>query len=377
MRILIEHTFHNPYNPEKITGGVERYCHQLWSLLRENGQEVVLAVPSDTDSRFVDGETVVYVDRLSKSGAKALGKIASHKEWWTKIEQMSDSFDKVITNSELSSLAIFDCVKLIPKMVHINHFPFLATGCQMAFRYLLCCHFIRENGGRVLSSGSLTREKAEQTWAKKKDVIAEHYASAYSKITGSQSTHDGDVDVNIFPSDMQPLAKSNGKRILAVGRPEPGKKLTVAVKTLAILSQEGWECDMYITPYGKDFDQIVSLASETSVKVHVKRPHQEIMEAFSKSDCLLFTSKDETNGMTAFEAAASGCTVFYQTPEPDHFLKPSKAGIWLESFSPQGIAKQISGDLRPSSKTSIRSFFSSKYSNEAVANRIINQLTIG
>lgn len=372
MNILIEHTFHNPYDPERVTGGVERYCHQLWSLLRENGHNAVLAVPKDTDPRFVDGETVVYVDRLSKQAAKSIGKVASHKVWWNEIEKLSDGFDKVITNSELSSLAIMDCERLVPKMVHVNHFPFLATGCQMAFRYLLCCHFIRNGGGTVLSSGELTREKAEKTWATKRGVIAEHYPDAFSRIVENGPTHAGDIDVNIMPSDLASVTETSGKRVVAVGRPEPGKKLVLAANTLVSLAERGWECECYVTPYGKDFQKVTGILEDTLVKVHVKAPHSEIMKAFASADYLLFTSTDETNGMTAFEAAASGCTVLYQTPEPKHFLEPSGAGVWFE-----GGWKSLKEQDLPSSnksRSSIISFFNDNYSNKAVAKRILSWL---
>ena len=371
MKILIEHTFHNPYNPERVTGGVERYCHQLWSLLRENEHDAVLAVPKDTDPRYVDGETVVYIDRLSKQATKNIGKVASHKVWWKAIEKLSSDFDKVITNSELSSLAFMECEELASKVVHINHFPFLATGCQMAFRYLLCCHFIRNKGGLVLSSGELTRQKAEKTWTDKRGIIAEHYPDAFSRITEDGPTHAGDIDVNILPSDLEPTAKTNGKRVIAVGRPEPGKKLVLAANTLVSLAERGWECECYLTPYGKDFQKVMSILEDTQVTVHVKAPHAEIMKAFAAADYLLFTSTDETNGMTAFEAAASGCTVLYQTPEPKHFLEPSGAGVWFKDEW-----KSLETEDLPvcQSRASVTNFFASNYSDEAVSQRIMRWL---
>lgn len=374
MKILVEHTFHNPYNPEKVTGGVERYCHQLWQLLREAGHKAVLAVPADTDSRFLRKNEVVPVNRLSKQGAKEIGKVASHRVWWNEIEKLSEEFDVVVTNSELSSLSILDCEKLLPKILHVNHFPFLATGCQMAFRYMLCCQGIRMNGGKVVSSGAQTRVKAQQTWEDKKNVIAEHYPDAFSRFQFDGPLHDGDIDVNILPDDLASLKNSNGKKILAVGRPESGKKLVLAAKTLVTLGDLGYDCDMYITPYGKDYQKITEITEGTSVKVHVKVPHQEIMEAYASSDYLLFPSMDETNGMTAFEAASSGCTVFYQTPEPSHFLEPSGAGIHFSSNSPKVVAEIVQQTKPRVSRQELRTFFGVNYTNEKVVSRILGWL---
>ena len=372
-KILVEHSFHHPFNPEKVTGGTERYCYQLFSLLKQRGLDVKLAVPHDTDDRFVNDD-VIRLSRTSKQYATDNGKGAtSHRLWWAELDELSKDFDLVITNSELSSRSFVQYHRLPKKQIHINHFAFLCQGSQMGFRYLLMSQWVRQNGGRVLSSGEIPMLSANETWESKKEVIEKAYGDIIEKLEHfSPPLHDGVLDVNILPHDLQPL-KKGGKRVVVVGRPETGKRISLSAKVLVELANHGYDCDLFITPHGKEYEKVLETVANTSVNLHVGVSHNKIMAALASAGFLLFSSRDETNGLVAFEGATSGCKVFYSIPEPKHFLQPANAGIFFDDKSPKKIAQLIVDTEYPSDeeRQRQRDWYEKNYSMESVTDRIL------
>lgn len=371
-KILVEHNFHHPFNPERVTGGTERYCFQLFTLLKQKGYDAKFAVPGDTEDKFLAPD-IVKLGRKSRQYDNNLGKSTNHLLWWTEIDKLSLSYDLVITSTELSSRAFFKLKNLPPKQLHINHFAFLCLKSQMGLRYLLLCQYVREQGGKVLSSGEAPRLSAEAVWKEKKEVIVNSYNDVASLLKLDGALHDGDIDVNILPYDLQPLKEVSQNKVIAVGRSEKGKRMTLAAKTLVELSQKGFDCEIYTTPYGNELEIVKGIIENTSVKLHIGLAHNEVMAAFASAGMLVFASKDETNGIVAFEAASSGCKVFYSTPEPAHFLEPAKAGVRFEGNSPKKIAQLIESTPYPiiSERQSQRNWYANKYSDDEVAERIL------
>lgn len=371
-KILIEHNFHHPFNPEKVTGGTERYCYQLFTLLKQRGYDVTFVVPGDTEDRFL-ADDIIKLGRNSRQYDNDLGKCTNHSLWWAELDQLSLGYDLVVTATELSSRAFFKLKNLPPKQLHINHFAFLCQKSQMGLRYLLLCQYIREQGGKVLSSGTVPRLSAEAVWKEKRKVIVGSYYDVASLLKLDGDLHDGDIDVNILPYDLQSLIEVDEKRIIAVGRSEKGKRMPLAAKTLVELSRKGFDCEIYTTPYGNELEGVKEIIGGTEVKLNIGLAHAEIMKAFASTGMVLFASRDETNGIVAFEAASSGCTVFYSTPEPSHFLEPSNAGVKFEGNSPRKIAQLIDGMPYPtfSQRQATKEWFASQYSDDSVAEQIL------
>ena len=372
-KILVEHTFHHPFNPEKVTGGGERYCYQLFFLLKQGGHNVKLVVPLDTEDRFI-GEDVIRLCRASKHHVATVEhKPMRHDLWWKELEKMGEDYDVVITNSELSTQTFLDLEHLPKKQVHINHFAFLCRKSHMAYRYYVSGKWIRQNGGKVLSVGEVPMLKADAVWLEKEAIIKEICEDILQKVEPiAPPLHDGVLDVNILPYDLQPL-KKGGKRVVVVGRPETGKRINLSAKVLVELADQGYDCDLFITPYGKEYEKVLETVADTSVNVHAGATHDEIMAALASAGFLLFSSRDETNGLVAFEGATSGCKVFYSIPEPEHFLTPANAGIFFDDKSSKKIAQLIMDTEYPSDeeRQRQRDWYEKNYSMESVTDRIL------
>ena len=375
-KILVEHSFHHPYNPTVVTGGAERYCQQLYELLQLAYSGVKLYVSADTEDRFITSDTV-RSPRLSKQYyLDRDGKFFNHKKWWLELDAVSPDFDLVVTNSELSTQCYNQLSFLPERQSHINHFAFLCRRAQMSFRYMCAIQIIRAAGGNALVCGNVPMASADYWWSYKFDVIKKAYGHL-EPLAGwaKPPLHSGLIDVNILPSDRTELMESSGKKVLFVGRPEKGKRAGLAAKVLVDLSTRGYDCEMFITPYGADYLSVIETVKGSLVKLNVGAPHDQIMEAYSSSDLLFFPSRDEASGgLTAFEAASSGCRVLYTIPEPDYFLK-GHGGVFTEERTVNNLVDEVITTLAtPHSREDQKAYYENHYSDDAVLKRTIDTL---
>ncbi len=373
LRVLVEHNFHHPFNPTQVTGGTERYCFQLFTLLQSQPHlDVTFLVPADTKEEFIT-ENVIKSSCKSKQLLKELGHAVNHVNWWKEVDAISKDFDVVITNSELSSRSYFDRKQLPPTQVHINHFAYMCSLPQMSFRYLLASQYIRNSGALVLSSGDIAAKEADRTWKRREHIIKGCYPDLYSKLGEvGFPLHDGTIDVNILPYDLQPLAEA-GKKVVVVGRSHTGKRMPLAARVLKDLATRGYECELFTTPYGDQLEEVTQTLTGTPVKLLVGVPHSQIMSSLASCGFLLFLSKDETNGLVAFEAASSGCKVFHETPEPSPFLGPANSSILVKGNSPAKIADVIEKTPYPSleERQAQKDWYLANYSDQQVLKRIM------
>jgi len=382
MRILIEHTITTPYTPETPHGGTERFTHQALLALRAAGHDAWMFVTSDTDRSI---PFTINSGVVSPLKGKAEGDSITHyKEWYATLDVAARDFDYVILSTEFSSRSLFKNWSFYRKAVLINHFCHggMVRG-QAGFRFQWSGRWLRQCGGRCFSSGASNVANLNFMWNNPVTQKALIQYNEYVERLGIDRNIDlfeGWVDVNVIPHDRAEFALINQKKVIAIGRPVPEKNTLLAAQALSELADLGFECHIFTTDIGQDFEAIRQIGK---IKHHVNAPHAEIMRHVADARCLLFPSKSETNGIVAFEAASHGVPVIYQCDEPDFFLQPSGLGYkYQASKNKKEVVTalvQLAQEVQQSDEERYekRSYFDESYSEEALVKKLIGILPTG
>lgn len=387
MRILIEHTVTTPYQPGSPYGGTERFCHQAMLALRGAGHEADVFVTSDTDQSLPNihqsgiASTLTSAGRLKEDGTPKR-TFTDLVGWYTSLDNAAKNYDYVILNSAFNSYGLFERWSFMPKAVLINHFchPGMIEG-EGGLRLQLLGRWLRQMGGRCFSSGASNIVEMQKRWDKphKRERMLQTYKTWIDRcgIDVDQPLFEGWVDVNVIPHDRAEFSSINQKKIVAVGRPVKEKQMLNAALAMEQLGNLGFECHIFTTNIGEDFNAIQKV---NSIHHHVNRPHGEIMRHLADARCLLFPSKSETNGIVAAEAATHGVPVIYQCDEPDFFLQAAGLG---HKFAFSKNSRDVISSLTAMAQQVIqtdeeryekRSYFDEKYSETALAQKLINIL---
>jgi len=393
MRILIEHTVTTPYRPDAPHGGTERFCHQAMVALRKMGHEADVFCTTDTDRSLPNirlasvPSTLTTAGRTKPDGTK-LRTFTDLVGWYASLNEAAKDYDYVILNNAFNSYGLFYPIEFMKKSVLINHFchPGMIEG-EGGLRLQLLGRWLQQMGGRCFSSGSSNIVEMQKRWDKphKRERMLLAY-DTYIKRIGLNidlPLFEGWVDVNVIPHDRAEFALINQKKVIAIGRPVPEKNTLLAAQALAELADLGFECHVFTTDIGQDFDAIQQIASTGKIKHHVNTPHAEIMQHVADARCLLFPSKSETNGIVAFEAASHGIPVIYQCDEPDFFLQPSGLGHkYQASKNKKEVVTalvQLAQEVQQTDEERYekRSYFDESYSEEALVKKLIGILPTG
>lgn len=393
MRILIEHTVTTPYQPGSPHGGTERFCHQAMLALRGAGHEADIFVTSDTDQSLTFtcqsgiASTLTSAGRFKEDGTPKR-TFTDLVGWYTSLDKAAKNYDYVILNSAFNSYGLFERWSFMPKAVLINHFchPGMIEG-EGGLRLQLLGRWLRQMGGRCFSSGASNIVEMQKRWDKphKRERMLLTYKTWIDRcgIDVDYPLFEGWVDVNVIPHDRTEFVSINQKKVIAIGRPVPEKNTLLAAQALAELADLGFECQVFTTNIGRDFDAIRQIGKIGKIKHHINAPHAEIMQHVADARCLLFPSKSETNGIVAFEAASHGVPVIYQCDEPDFFLQPSGLGHKYEALKNKKevvtALVQLAQEVNQTDEERYekRSYFDESYSEEALVEKLIGILPTG
>lgn len=387
MRILIEHTVTTPYRPDAPHGGTERFCHQAMLALRQMGHKADVFCTTDTDHSLPNirlasvPSTLTTVGRTKPDGSP-LRTFTDLVGWYNSLNEASKDYDFVILNNAFNSYGLFYPMEFMTKSVLINHFchPGMIEG-EGGLRLQLLGRWLQQMGGRCFSSGASNIVEMQKRWDKphKRERMLLAY-DTYIKRIGLNvdlPLFEGWVDVNVIPHDRAEFALINQKKVVAIGRPVPEKNTLLAAQALSELAALGFECHVFTTDIGQDFEAIRQVPS---IKHHVNVPHATIMQHVADARCLLFPSKSETNGIVAFEAASHGVPVIYQCDEPDFFLQPSGLGHKYQASKNKkevvAALVQLAQEVQQTDEERCekRSYFEQSYSEAALVKKLLGIL---
>jgi glycosyltransferase involved in cell wall biosynthesis len=355
--------------------------------LRNLGHEADVFCSTDTDHGLPNirlasvPSTLTTAGRTKPDGSK-LRTFTDLVGWYNSLNEASKDYDYVILNNAFNSFGLFYPLAFMTKSVLINHFchPGMIEG-EGGLRLQLLGRWLQQMGGRCFSSGASNIEEMRKRWEKphKRERMLLVY-DTYIKRIGLDINRDlfeGWVDVNVIPHDRAEFALINQKKVVAIGRPVPEKNTLLAAQALANLADLGFECHIFTTDIGDDFDAIRQIKG---IQHYVNTPHAHIMQHVADARCLLFPSKSETNGIVAFEAASHGVPVIYQCDEPDFFLQPSGLGHKYQASKnkKEVIASLVqmaqSIEQTDEERYEKRSYFDEAYSEQALVNKLLNIL---
>lgn len=324
MKILIEYSVAKTYNANRPGGGVERFCHQLFTLLKKR-YDVEMIVPSDTpETELADG--LIWGPWESGNAVKLRKEKMKWKLIYQTLDEMAENFDVVIINSDYTS-SVIPKMKNLHKVIQINHSPHLFKASMMFFGLINNILVTRDRGGLCLGSGPTTESRIqtslirESTRKHLRKQVPEH-------IKIDRGILDGFLDVNFLPNLPNSVDKFS-KKITFVGRAGKDKGADVALKVFSELPDFDRELIVAKNSFVnlEILDELIEEAKNKEVKLTVNPDHEYIIDRLSSSSILFFPSKYETNGIVAFEGAVNGCKVVYDLDEPEHFLNVAQCGF--------------------------------------------------
>lgn len=390
MKILIEHTVSVPYNPKVVTGGTERFSQQLLKALRDAGHDAQMFVTADTGKfphtvhSFVPS-TAVTVGRTYEDGSprKSFTNLIG---WYESIEKIHHEYDYIVLNSAFHSHGLLNHWGFLSKSLLINHFCHggMLQG-ESGLRFQLLARWMQQLGGRVFSSGQSNIDELKSIWENPhiNNRILTQYADKIKKfgIDIERPMFEGWFDVNVLPHDLGPVKKIKAKKVVAIGRPVREKQIITAAKAMKTLAADGYECHLFTTDIGEDYEKIKELCEKHGITIHINMPHKDIMKNICDAAVLLFPSKSETNGICAFEAAAHGIPVIHTCDEPAFFLEPAGLSHRFKADTQKRAADAMVTLVRSIKQTDeeravARAHFVEKYSEQALVDRLIAHLPI-
>lgn len=364
MKILLEFPKSSPYALGSVKGGVERAVDQIRETLEEFHDLVIFASADSDHLPFP-----MIRSSLASKDSFPKNKNFPHKVWTEELSKAAEKFDVVILSSPMNSRTWFDYPELCKKMLVLNHYPFLTQPGRGAMPFYAYAKFLREHGGVCLGVSEASNESSAASWEKRKHEIAQFIGESRStSFNWDTEIYDGTFDVNFPPSDLTVKDSFVKGKVLAIGRPEAEKKLKLAIKTFAAMKGRGLEFAVYTTT-ADGSDELVALAEELEVPLHLDAKHDEIMEDLSTAECLFFPSTSETNGICAFEGAFAGCKVIYQCDPPDAFLIAPGSGFKRQMKTVKQAVTAIEEVLdSPFDREAAIEWFAKNYSKEAKKN---------
>jgi len=327
MKILVVLSGHVPY--PNLNGGVEIVEKNIIDCLKSI-KEINLFLLGTSDSTGVD----YYFSSASKLN---FGR-RNHRKKWEEILHIDkvENFDRIIINSAIHVGKHTEEIvkKLAKKIIFIDHYPIERSFYW--FNELKCCEKIHKYGGKTLSPNPNVNEETFEVLKKvKMDNLPRPYYQSF-------------FEVNMAPDSLPELNTiSNEFNFFILGRPKPHKKIHISTKLLKnlnlIKNSRVYSIINKNSPINekKIIKKLKLYTREHNKVLNLNKNHSLIMRDLAKSKCFLFTSKIESNGIVAFEAACNGVPVITSVKESFRFLKPYGLLINLKNNSQKELKEKI------------------------------------
>lgn len=297
------------------------FFHRVLRSLKDENITVLASKDSKVSPDY-EGR-VVFGDFVSKETSGRIQK----KEYTQAVLEIEKEYDVVVFNDNFLSTSK-DLLPLVldnlahksvifqhdPDPIYLNSFHLL--------KYHLHC-LMAERGSKILHVSSLLEESLEKN---SKGFEKSPYKLRGYPLPQTLPSNFEHFDINEVEPRISSSEVTLGEHWVISGRSVPSKNLLFSIESFLVSKEKELRVFVKETTDKKDeYSEIEALCQAHSdrVKLFGNRPQSELFDSLLSAKGYIFSSKMESCGLAAFEAASCGCPVIYSVPDSRFFL-----GVW-------------------------------------------------